>query len=182
MGCTRRADAEWVTTGEAARLCSVTADAVQKWIRLGRLTAQRTAGGHYRIARRDIEPFATATAQARWFGPPPEKCRPQPLRSLSLEFASGGHQASTMVALFRPAFVVVDEEMLGAGNSDLLDCLTHETRIPGLKVILAASRREALSVKGDGNAFDGFIEKPFDCEDLAALVATYPLERVTEGR
>lgn len=268
VGLRHKHDLEWLTTGEAARMCSVTSDAVQKWIQKGRLTAQRTAGGHYRIARRDIEPFVTAPAQARWFRAPPEKCKPQPLRcweylsvngtvheacrkcvvyrvraswcfavlgraegtehsrvfcraqtscqecayyqqvcsvpprvlvvgppaamrkmlgesgaeGLALEFASGSYQASTLIGEFRPVFVVVDEEMLGPGESDLLDCLTHETRVPGLKVILAVSNCRALPVTGDENVFDGFIQKPFDREGLAAFLANLPIERVSEGR
>ncbi len=39
------------TTGEAATLCSVTPNTVYKWIRTGRLPAQRTPGGHHRISR-----------------------------------------------------------------------------------------------------------------------------------
>ena len=70
----------WLTSGQAAALCSVKPDTVQKWIRKGRLSAQRTAGGHYRIAQLDIEPFLTGPVPARWFGQPPAGCRPQPLR------------------------------------------------------------------------------------------------------
>jgi excisionase family DNA binding protein len=43
-----------LSTGNAARLLSVTPDTVLKWIKSGRLPAIRTAGGPYRIARRDI--------------------------------------------------------------------------------------------------------------------------------
>ena len=43
----------WLSTGEAAQLCSVARDTVLKWIRKGRLPASRTAGGHYRIAWQD---------------------------------------------------------------------------------------------------------------------------------
>ncbi len=39
------------TTGEAATLCSVTPNTVYKWIQSGRIPAQRTPGGHHRIAR-----------------------------------------------------------------------------------------------------------------------------------
>lgn len=42
---------KYFTTGEAATLCSVTPNTVYKWIRSGRLPAQRTPGGHHRIAR-----------------------------------------------------------------------------------------------------------------------------------
>jgi len=263
-----RSEDAWITTGSAARLCSVSPDTVQKWIRKGKLSAQRTAGNHYRIARAEIEPFMTSTAQARWFSAPPEHCRPQPLRcweylgrqgevrdeclkcvvyrvraswcfevlgqtpgaeharqfcktqascvecayyrqvcslpsrvlivgaeaamramlgdseeeELSIEFAGGGYQASTMLGFFRPAFVIVDEELAKPGRSDLLECLAHETRIPGLKVIIAVSRDAAPLHPGSGNAFDGLIEKPFNRKDLAALLARIPVERVTRNR
>ena len=44
-----------LTTGQAAKLCSVTPDTILKWIKKGRLSAMRTAGGHYRIDRRALE-------------------------------------------------------------------------------------------------------------------------------
>ena len=74
------ANKKWLSTGEAARLCSVAPDTVQKWIRSRRLAAQRTAGGHYRIDVQDIGPLATHTGSRRWFAAPPSRCAPQPLR------------------------------------------------------------------------------------------------------
>jgi len=49
---------ELLTTGQAARFCGVTSDAVLKWIKKGKLPAIRTAGGHFRIDRRVLESFA----------------------------------------------------------------------------------------------------------------------------
>jgi len=46
--------AELLTTGEVAKLCGVTPDAVLKWIKKGKLPATRTAGGHYRVSRGDV--------------------------------------------------------------------------------------------------------------------------------
>ena len=40
-----------LSTGEVARLCGVTPDAVLKWIKRGKLPASRTPGGHYRVSR-----------------------------------------------------------------------------------------------------------------------------------
>lgn len=54
-----------LTTGQAAKLCAVTPDTVLKWIKKGRLGATRTAGGHYRVALPDLEPFLAG------FGQPP---------------------------------------------------------------------------------------------------------------
>jgi len=52
-----------LTTGQAAKLCAVTPDTVLKWIKKGRLAATRTAGGHYRVALPDLEPFMAGFGQ-----------------------------------------------------------------------------------------------------------------------
>jgi excisionase family DNA binding protein len=44
-----------LTTGQVARLLSVTPDTVLKWIKKGRVPATQTAGGHYRVARHHVE-------------------------------------------------------------------------------------------------------------------------------
>jgi excisionase family DNA binding protein len=53
-----------MTTGQAAELCAVTPDTVLKWIKKGRLPATRTAGGHYRVALPDLEPFLAGFGQS----------------------------------------------------------------------------------------------------------------------
>ena len=58
-------DGTWLTTGQAARLCSVTSDTVLKWIKKGSLKAVRTAGGHYRIRRQDLAPLLTLGRTSR---------------------------------------------------------------------------------------------------------------------
>ncbi|MBW2528912.1 MAG: helix-turn-helix domain-containing protein [Deltaproteobacteria bacterium] len=45
----------YLSTGQAAKLCSVTPDTILKWIRSGHLAARRTPGGHHRIDRRDLD-------------------------------------------------------------------------------------------------------------------------------
>jgi excisionase family DNA binding protein len=63
---------ELLTTGQAAKLCSVTPDTVLKWIKKGRLPAKRTAGGHYRVSRRDLDPWAEASTLQGAISPLPE--------------------------------------------------------------------------------------------------------------
>ena len=41
----------YLTTGQVAKLCSVTPDTVLKWVQSGKLPASRTPGGHCRIHR-----------------------------------------------------------------------------------------------------------------------------------
>jgi excisionase family DNA binding protein len=51
-------DSELLSTGEVARLCGVTRDAVLKWIKKGKLPATRTPGGHFRIPREACQGMA----------------------------------------------------------------------------------------------------------------------------
>jgi excisionase family DNA binding protein len=46
-----------ISTGQAAKLCSVTPDTILKWIKKSQIVAIQTAGGHYRINRDHLEPF-----------------------------------------------------------------------------------------------------------------------------
>lgn len=46
-----------LTTGEVARYCDVSTNAVKKWIRNGRLKAFRTPGGHFRVDSEDFKGF-----------------------------------------------------------------------------------------------------------------------------
>jgi len=54
-----------LSTGQAAKLCSVTPNAVLKWVHEGKLPARRTAGGHFRIDYRDLDRFAVAQRPAQ---------------------------------------------------------------------------------------------------------------------
>ena len=51
------AASQFLSTGQAASLCSVTSDTVLKWVRSGKLQAWRTPGGHCRIHRRALMDF-----------------------------------------------------------------------------------------------------------------------------
>jgi excisionase family DNA binding protein len=69
-------DASFLSTGQAARLCSVTPDTVLKWIRSGRLQARKTAGGHHRIAIQDLQSFVSVRPVSRPILGPSERHRP----------------------------------------------------------------------------------------------------------
>ncbi len=59
----RSGNNDLLSTGQAAQLCAVTPDTVLKWVKKGKLPATRTAGGHYRIALQDLEPFMAGFGQ-----------------------------------------------------------------------------------------------------------------------
>ncbi|HEY3442876.1 MAG TPA: excisionase family DNA-binding protein [Paludibaculum sp.] len=104
-----------LSTGEAATLCSVKSDTVLKWIVKGRLRASRTAGGHFRIDYRDLEPF-TRVQRLRAASPPPEACRPRPLRCWEYMSDPGvvtGQCRNCVVYRFRAAWCF---EVLGSSE------------------------------------------------------------------
>lgn len=43
-----------ITTGKAARIAGVTRETIQNYIKDGRLQAERTLGGHYRLDERQV--------------------------------------------------------------------------------------------------------------------------------
>jgi len=48
---------EFLTTSQAAKLLSVSADTVLKWVKAGKIKSNRTLGGHFRIPLTEVEIF-----------------------------------------------------------------------------------------------------------------------------
>jgi excisionase family DNA binding protein len=57
-------DEQWLTTGEAANLCSVARDTVLKWINAKKLPSKQTPGGHHRVPRSALLPLINKRPQA----------------------------------------------------------------------------------------------------------------------
>jgi excisionase family DNA binding protein len=53
-----------MSTGQASKLLSVTPDTILKWVKMGRLPALRTPGGHYRISEQDVQALLDASENA----------------------------------------------------------------------------------------------------------------------
>ena len=243
-----------LTTGEAAKLCSVTPDTVLKWIKKGRLTGTRTAGGHYRLRRGDLEPlmlwpdpgdqrsdrgsavpaeglrcweylsdgkgvrpecqgcvvyrvrasrcfvladlvpdldhsrrFCPGTCEEcvyyrRAKGLPTnvlvvtaddelvDRLAGEETEKLALRFARNSYEASAIIHEFRPAFVVADTDRIPVGDTELLDSLGGDARLPGVRVILLlparATGQKRRRPKSD--LIVGALEKPCGIERLVS--------------
>jgi hypothetical protein len=94
---------------------------------------------------------------------------------LTLCLARNAYEASGLIPTFRPGFVIVDQGL--AGWRDLADCLAHDSRAPGLKIVLAASRgyQQAEPHKG----IDALLIKPFSASDIVAVIQGFPVETGT---
>jgi hypothetical protein len=90
-------------------------------------------------------------------------------------FARSAYDASAVVSFFRPAYAVVDENLLDNGEPGLLEALMSDLRSPGVRVLLGV-RRGMGHTRLAKIALAGTIEEPFTPEDIAALVDRYPVE------
>ena len=252
---------EWLTTGQAAKLCSVTSDTILKWIRKGRLTAKRTAGGHFRVARTDLDSLTTPVVsgefparESRPPSPTPLRCweymggrngvseeckqcaayrlragscfemarmgmegelgrrmcatschdcvyyrrvmniatpvlfitrdealveglRADDPQGVAATIVRDGYEASATILETRPAFVVVDEDVIRA-EERIVENLAGDPRLPGLKIILALSSGRAKR-KGCAQNRDGVvctIPKPFELQDVVEIIDRFPVE------
>ena len=251
-----------LSTGQAAKLCSVTPDTVLKWIKKGRLCAVRTAGGHHRIDPRDLDPFvvspgnyqaplpATRPVAEPVKTPPGPRCweylssegeiredcrqcvvyRVRATRcflmagldqefgqsgqlchgscrecvyyrqvqglgtnvlfissdrellerldceddsGVAIEFVKNAYEASSVIQHFRPTFVIIDVEGVQAWDTDLLDSLAEDSRLPGLRIILIVSpsmsswRRQQL----EGGPVVSVFEKPLACTEILRVIS-----------
>ena len=57
------------TTSQAAKLLSVSADTVLKWVKAGKINSYRTPGGHYRIPADAVETLLPARSPGSCPGP-----------------------------------------------------------------------------------------------------------------
>jgi len=257
---------QWLTTGQAARFCSVKADTVLKWIKKGRLPAIRTVGGHYRVERRSLEGMVSRAGPVQLPALASAEPRRQPLRcweylseggalreecrkcivyqarvswcfqlagmqaeigharsfcgtscqectyyrrvkglsthvlvvtcdqeligqlaeedneGITLRFARNTYEASAVISEFRPAFVVLDQDLMAA-HPELVEYLARDPRIPGAKIILGVSRGQAGPERGWSRlrSITGIIEKPFGHRRIAAVINDFPVESVALG-
>jgi len=251
-----------LTTGQAAKLCSVTPDTILKWIKKGRLNGVRTAGGHYRIERRALDPLIVSPRPAESASRQLPECYPKSLRcweylsdrgsvrddcqqcvvyrvraarcfvmaglepevgharqfcqstcedcvyyrrvkglatnvllissddelihqltgedddSVTLCIARNAYEASAIIQDFRPAFAAIDMERVTAGDTELLDSLSADPRVQGLRIILLVppemTSRKRLWAKDD--RVDGVLDKPLGIRQIAAVVGEFPVD------
>ena len=249
--------ASLLTTGKAARLCSVKPDTVLKWIKKGRLRASRTAGGHYRVEERDVTSLLAQdhTGDQEWeqrttlcsrpmrcweymnHGPGTEcqDCVVYQVRSglcfrmanvvkgtahakkfctgvcqecpyyrrvnglptnvlvvtrdealiqdlarrtnvaIDFRFARGGYDASAIVAVFRPAFLVLDQAVLESMGVALLEAMASDPRTAGARILVAV-RKGLMGCHVRSSAVYAVVEEPFKADDIVSIIDRIPVE------
>jgi excisionase family DNA binding protein len=245
-----------LTTGKAARICSVKPDTVLKWIKKGVLPASRTAGGHYRVEEHDLslvlsqDDASESSTQDAALCNRPMRCweymnngpgtechecvvykvrasycfrmvavmkaaghakrfcsglcqecpyyrRVQGLPTnvlvisrdekliqdlakresehVTFRFARRGYDASAIITVFRPAFVIFDEAILERLGLALLDAIAADPRTMGTR-ILVGIRKGSMAMRIRHTAVYGTIQTPFDADEVLAVINRIPIE------
>ena len=95
-----------ISTGKAARLCSVTRDTILKWVKKGILEAVRTPGGHYRVLEESVKPYLAAPVPA--------------------EKAQGPVDSDSTVKPWTPCWEYMSPD--GAPSTSCQDCLVYRAK------------------------------------------------------
>ena len=90
-------------------------------------------------------------------------------------FARSAYDASAVVSYFRPAYAVVDENLLEGGEPGLLESLVSDPRSSGVRVLLGV-RRGMGHTRSAKVPLAGTIEEPFTPEEIASLIDRFPVE------
>ncbi|HTQ57088.1 MAG TPA: excisionase family DNA-binding protein [Bryobacteraceae bacterium] len=101
----------------------------------------------------------------------------QESKSVAFRFARRGYDASAIIDVFRPAFVVCDQAVLENLGIALLEALAADKRAAGARILLAV-RKGALVRRIHSSAVFATLEEPFQAEEIMAIIDRIPIETV----
>ena len=176
------------TSGEAARVCGVSADTVSRWFDVGQLEGYRLGpGGDRRIPYQNLRKFMIG------HGIPLDRLEVDELRILVVDddpyyldilpialskdgrfavaVASTGFDAGAQVVEFEPNLIILDIHLSDADGRMLCQRVKNrpemrETRVLAISGFLNDAEARELRKYG----FDGYLKKPFSIDELFARV------------
>jgi hypothetical protein len=95
--------------------------------------------------------------------------------AVEFRFARRGYDASAIVSVCRPAFVVLDQAVLESLGVALLDALISDPRTAGARVVVAI-RKGAMGCRFRNKAIYATVEEPFDADEIVATINRIPVE------
>jgi len=95
--------------------------------------------------------------------------------SVAFRFARRGYDASAIVSVFRPAFVIFDQAVLEDLGLGLLDALASDPRTAGSRILVAV-RKGNLGFRIQGHSVFATVEEPFNADEIVAIINRIPVE------
>jgi excisionase family DNA binding protein len=178
-----------LTTGDVARYCHVTPNAVFKWIQSGKLEAFTTPGGHHRIERGDFLAFLK-----RYDMPvPSDLVTEEKLRVLvvdddpdvvvaiakelkragyNVETAGDGFEAGSKVRSFHPDLLVLDIGLPGIDGFDVMRSLKKDPSTKRIRIVVITGRvKDDVRERARKAGAEAVVFKPLNMGRLMKHVA-----------
>jgi len=190
------------TTGEAARILGVSIEAVNRWIKDGKLQAYSTPGGHHRISREEVLDFSSRMGM--WLDKSvATDALPRALviddeptflhfvadvlkQGFIVETATSPYEGLIKLGLNRPDLILLDYRMPNLNGYEFVKVLKSQVAAWEPKIILMTAypyEEEVERAKEMG--LEGFLQKPFSPQDLWDVLDKIDLEfdehQVPEG-
>lgn len=182
----RRKDRDVFTTGEVAKLCSVTIRTVINWFETGRLKGYKIPGSTARrIPRESLVEFMRAHDMPLGDLEPQQRRRrvlvvdDEPaivdlvqrflvdLDLFDIETATNGYQAGTRTMTFRPDLLLIDYNLGDVTGVDVARTVRDEPALEGMKILcMSGFLTEETAADLIGEGIDDFIPKPLDLIEL----------------
>jgi excisionase family DNA binding protein len=186
------------TTGEVARIFSASQEAVNVWIRQGKLKAYTTPGGHHRIDYDDLKRFQEDTGM--WMDrdllldavpkilviDDEEHQRGFVARVLEEEYhvatADSGLDGCVKFGAIKPDILIVDLRMPDISGYEVVRIIREKYAAQATKVIVMTAYPLDPEVnKLNMLGIDGFLYKPFGIDDLMRVVYQVEDEAPSRG-
>jgi excisionase family DNA binding protein len=181
---------QFMTTGDVARSCQVTTNAVKKWIREKDLPAFKTPGGHFRIRREDFEAFLRKYRMPLMEGAPasgPAKvlvaeddadlrsllvmALSDPELGLEVESASDGYEALIAIGRLKPRVLILDLRMPRLDGIEVCRRLKSDPPTRDIAIVVTSGFASVPNVrKLKLLGVEEILPKPYSLPDLVAVV------------
>ena len=180
----------FLTTGDVARTCHVTTNAVKKWIRERNLAAFKTPGGHFRIRAEDFDEFVTRYRMPVAGGARDGRAAKvlvvdddadllqlvtmalsEPALGLAVETASDGYEALIAIGRLRPDLLILDLKMPRVDGIEVCRRLRSDPETERIAIVVMTgfpARQDVKRLKQWG--IEEILAKPFAIQDLLGCV------------
>ena len=174
---------DYLTTGEAARMCGVGVNTIKRWIRQGRLPYMQTPGGHWRLPRHDFLHFIASMRPTRTEDAPRVLVVDDDAQACDfvrgaiacasidceVECAHDGYTGLIQIGRLHPALLVLDIMMPEINGLELLHRLRSRPELcTGMKILVYTGARDRRLVmrKVEESRPDAILLKPTGVEDF----------------
>lgn len=177
-----------LTIPKAAELFGVSRSTMWRWVKTDQIRTAKTAGGHYRIYRKDLELFIDQNNLAPKMrgtsgnprilvvddDPYIKKLLKKAFdnNTYDIEYASDGFEAGKKIMTFNPHIVILDLYMPRMSGFDVCKLIKQDPQTSHIKIIAISGAEENENKTAILNAgADLFLPKPLDIKKIQIEVA-----------